>query len=88
MGFEKFCQSCMLPHKNELYKKGTEVDGTENDLYCSYCYDKGYFTNPEIKTANEMQGFVKKILKERGYGFIKRWFFTVGIPKLKRWANS
>lgn len=85
MGFEKFCQSCMMPRDNAEFKKGTEADGSENDLYCSYCYDKGAFTNPDIKTAKDMQNFVKNILKEQGYGPIKRWFFTMGIPKLKRW---
>jgi hypothetical protein len=31
-----------------------------------------------------MQEFVKGILKEQGIGILKRWFYTVSIPQLKR----
>jgi hypothetical protein len=75
----------MLPRDHELFKRGTEKDGSENELYCSMCYEKGVFTQPEITTAKEMQDFVKDVLKKQGIGRLKRWFYTVSIPKLKRW---
>ena len=28
MGFEKFCQSCMLTRNHELFEQGTEKDGS------------------------------------------------------------
>lgn len=85
MNLDKFCQSCMLPRDHELFKKGTEKDGSENELYCSMCYEKGAFTQPEITTAKEMQDFVKDVLKNQGVGRLKRWFYTCSIPQLKRW---
>lgn len=47
-----FCQSCGMP----LIKKedhGTEADGSQSEKYCTYCYQNGKFTGPEI-TLDEM----------------------------------
>ena len=40
-----------------------------------------------ICTAKDMQEFVKGTLKEQGVGKVKRWFYTIGIPKLNRWKK-
>ena len=40
-----------------------------------------------IKTANDMQEMVKIQLKKQGIGKVKRWFYTIGIPKLGRWKK-
>lgn len=87
MGMEKFCQSCMLPRGHELFKNGTEKNGSENTDYCKLCYENGEFTQPEIQTAQEMQTFCKNILKEQGVNRLLRWFYTCGIPNLKRWKK-
>jgi len=75
----------MLPKDNKLFKQGTENDGIKNEIYCSMCFDKGQFLSPEITTAKDMQDFVKDVLKKQGIGRLKRWFYTVSIPQLKRW---
>ena len=85
MNLDKFCQSCMIPKDHEMFQQATENDGSKSDLYCSLCYDQGHFLSPEISTAKEMQEFLKGILKEQGIGRLKRWFYTVSIPQLKRW---
>jgi|TARA_B100000959_G_C14870769_1_gene578246 hypothetical protein len=77
----------MLPRAHEKHENGTEKDGAENKLYCKMCYAEGTFNNPEIKTAKDMQDFIKDILKKQGVGKVKRWFYTIGIPKLERWNN-
>ena len=52
---DKFCESCMLPKNHELFEKGTEKDGSENNLYCKLCYVDGEFTQQDtIKTAKDM----------------------------------
>tara|TARA_B100000795_G_scaffold79066_1_gene56627 strand:+ start:1286 stop:1516 length:231 start_codon:yes stop_codon:yes gene_type:complete len=75
----------MLPKDHELFLPGTESDGIKNEFYYSMCYKKGQFLYPEITTAKEMQEFVKNVLKKQGVGTLKRWFYTVSIPQLKRW---
>jgi radical SAM superfamily enzyme len=85
---DKFCQSCMMPHDKDPGKGGTNRDGSKSKKYCSFCYQKGQFTNPKIKTAKDMQDFVKNVLKQQGVPRILRWFYTMGIPKLERWQKN
>ena len=88
MKLGKFCQSCMMPKESSMFYAGTEKDGTSNKNYCNECYNKGNFTQQEtIKTAQDMQEMVKNQLKKQGIGKVKRWFYTIGIPKLDRWNN-
>lgn len=83
----KNCQSCGMPLKKDPKGGGTEANGAKSDMYCSYCYLEGKFTNPNM-TVGEMQAFVKGKLKEMGYpGFLAGWF-TKGIPKLARWKTA
>ena len=41
---QKFCQCCGMPlgESEELY--GSNADGSKNEEYCSYCFEKGAFT--------------------------------------------
>lgn len=81
----KNCQSCGMPLKRDPKGGGTNADGSKSNMYCSLCYEQGQFKNPELDTAPKMQAFVKEKMKSMGFpGFIAG-FFTMGIPKLKRW---
>lgn len=86
----KNCQSCAMPLKKDPKGKGggTNENGQSSFKYCSYCYEKGAFLQPDI-TAEEMQEFVKNKLKEMG-GFMKLFagIFSKGIPKLERWKKQ
>ena len=75
-----------MPMKKDLNGGGTNTDGTKSTIYCSHCYENGQFKNPDL-TAEQMQKLVKNKLKEMGFpGFIAG-FFSMGIPKLKRWKK-
>ena len=84
--FDKFCQSCGMPMEKDEKGGGTNPDGSRNPKYCSHCYENGafkdYFTSPK-----EMIKLVKGVLKDMGYGPIKRWFYTSHIPQLERWKH-
>ena len=87
MKTQKNCQSCGMPIKKDPKQGGTNSDGSKNLMYCSYCYENGAFTRPDITVA-EMHDLVKKHLKEMGFpSFIAGWF-TKGIPNLKRWKDK
>jgi len=73
-----------MPMEQDPGKGGTNADGTKSTVYCSYCYEGGKFRD-NFTQASEMVAFVKEKLKEMGYGPLKRWFFTMQIPQLKRW---
>jgi len=88
MQLDKFCQSCHMPKNADMFKAGSEKDGSLNGDYCSYCYDNGEFSMSDtIKTAKDMQEMVKQQLKKQGIGKVKRWFYTIGIPRLGRWKK-
>lgn len=82
----KFCQSCGMPMKRDPQNGGTNSDGSKNSDYCSYCYEDGVFTSPEIDTPQKMQQFCIKKMKDMGMPGFVAWFFTRSIPKLKRWS--
>ncbi len=81
----KFCQSCGMPMSKDPEKGGTEKDGSKNIKYCSYCYQNGEFTRPDIDTAKKMQDFCVKTMSEGGMPKFLAWLLTRGIPKLERW---
>ena len=84
----KFCQSCGMPMKKDPGNGGTNSDGSKSDNYCSYCYQNGAFTSPEIKTAADMQKFCIGKMKEMGTPGFMAWLYTRSIPRLKRWKSK
>ena len=86
MQTNKNCQSCGMPMKKDPKNGGTNSDGTKNLMYCSYCYEKRNYTQPDI-TVDEMKTLAKDKMKEMGFPGFLAGFFTKGIPKLKRWKK-
>ena len=84
----KFCQSCGMPMKKDPAGGGTNADGTKSEMYCSFCFQNGKFTSPEIDTPEKMQTLCIGKLKEMHFpGFIA-WLLTRSIPKLERWRKN
>jgi hypothetical protein len=83
----KNCQSCGMPMSKDPENGGTNADETKSAMYCSYCYQEGAFTQPDF-TAADMKVFCKAKMKEMGFPGFVAGFFTMGIPKLKRWKKS
>jgi len=82
----KFCQSCGMPIKKDPQQGGTNLDGTKNGKYCSYCYRDGEFIFK--RTAKEMQAFCKDKMVELGSSKFIAWLFTRNIPRLERWRTK
>lgn len=80
----KKCQSCGMPLNKDPQHGGTNADGSKSTMYCSYCYQNGQFTQPDM-TAAQMQEFVKGKMKEMGFPGFLAGMFSKGIHKLKRW---
>ena len=88
---QKFCQSCGMP-LNTAEDFGTNKDMSANDDYCTYCFQKGEFT--QNVTMDEMielclrhiDEFNKdaehKVTVDEARAQMKEYF-----PMLKRWAN-
>jgi len=81
----KFCQSCGMPMDKDSQKGGTNVDGSKNEEYCSYCYQNGEFTFHG--TVNEFQDFCKEQMIKGGSSRFIAWLFTRNMKRLERWKN-
>ena len=86
----KQCQSCGMPLQTKKAGdcRGSEVDGTKSEKWCSLCYENGAFVGPEC-TLDEMKRIVDDALKEQGSGRLMRWMAQKQLPTLERWkANA
>ena len=81
----KICQSCAMPLTSpDLY--GTNKDGSVNEDYCKWCYDKGEFLDnctmeeyiEKCSQFGEQAGMTNEQMKE---------YCTNVFPTLKRWKK-
>lgn len=84
---ELICQSCGMPMRKEG-DFGTNADAAKNSEYCTYCYQKGKFTKPDIameQMINAVSGMMAKYgvsekeAKQKAEGL---------IPTLRRWKSK
>ncbi len=81
------CQSCGMPLSKDPLGGGSNADGSPSSEYCSHCYRKGVFTQPNI-TAPEMMKFVEGKLRSMHFpGFLARRF-AKEVPTLRRWRGK
>jgi predicted amidophosphoribosyltransferase len=78
-----FCQSCSMPLDNDKLL-GTEKDGSKSHEYCTYCYQKGAFINPEM-TLDEMRNLVKAQMEKMKIDSSVIRMAVNSLPGLKRW---
>lgn len=83
----KNCQSCGMPLKKDPRGGGTTAEGNLSVKYCSYCYEKGAFKQPDWAAA-QMLEFVKGKLKEMGFhkflrAFLQGVFQNLNVGKNK-----
>lgn len=83
---KNFCQSCSMPlDKPELL--GTEKDGSKNKEYCTYCYQNGAFTNPNM-SLSEMKTLVKTQMEKMKIDTEIITMSLNSLPNLKRWKMA
>ncbi len=76
-----------MPLSKDKKGGGTNRDGTLNKEYCSHCYTKGTFKEPNL-TLDQMKDKVQGKLKEMWIPSFIGKYFTRSIPQLKRWRAS
>lgn len=80
-----FCQSCAMPMR-QAQDSGSNTDGSRNNEYCRYCYQKGKFTQPDI-TLEQMIEKCAGIMRQMKLSEDKIEQTKVFIPMLKRWRK-
>jgi hypothetical protein len=75
-----------MPLSKDPLGGGSNADGSVSSEYCSHCYRKGVFTQPDI-TAAEMMKLVESRLRSMHFpGFLARRFARE-VPTLRRWRS-
>ena len=82
-----FCQSCGMPMSKDPQGGGIESDGSKSTAYCSHCYQRGQFTEPDL-TAEQMMQKVQGKLKEMHLPGMIVKALTKDIPTLGRWKTA
>lgn len=81
------CQSCGMPLSKDPLDGGSNADGSLSSEYCSHCYRRGVFTQPNI-TQQEMMKLVEGKLRSMHFpGFLARRFARE-VPTLRRWRGK
>ncbi|EHJ00996.1 hypothetical protein CDLVIII_4485 [Clostridium sp. DL-VIII] len=80
------CQSCGMPMESKEVL-GTNNDGSNNEEYCIYCYQKGNFTSPNVTMEKEIEICVP-FMKEAGMTEVEaKRLLQETLPNLKRWKK-
>ena len=81
------CQSCAMPiDKAELF--GTNKDGTRSNEYCTYCFQNGKFTEPELTMQKMIDKCVSLMVQKNIMAEADARELMAGtIPNLKRWKK-
>ena len=81
------CQSCGMPISVQFQNLGTNADGDASDQYCSFCYQNGSFTQPDLivedmirMSIQNMTGPDLQMPREKATELANRV-----IPSLGRW---
>ena len=83
-----FCQSCGMP-LNKAVLFGTCADGTSSTEYCTYCYQNGKFTEPEITLDMMIEKCIDIVVRRRMLAEAQaRPAMLRTIPLLSRWRKD
>ena len=81
------CQSCSMPMQKPA-DFGTNADGSKNEDYCRYCYQKGEFTEPNVTMDQMVDKVANMMVRMQGMSEDHATEICVNfIPRLKRWRK-
>jgi len=76
-----------MPLSKDPRGGGTNADGSLSSEYCSRCYSKGAFTQPDI-TAEQMTALVEGKLRSMHFPGLLARRFAKDVPTLRRWRKK
>lgn len=81
------CQSCGISLGEGYF--GTNEDGSQNDLYCTFCFQKGTFIEPDLALDDMITKSVEHMTRELSLTPEKaRELAEETLPKLSRWRKG
>lgn len=82
----KICQSCAMPME-DVSLMGTNLDGSKNEDYCTYCFQKGEFTS-EVTMEEMIEICVPHMVQGGMEESEARKYITNILPTLKAWKDK
>ncbi len=83
---EPSCQCCGTPFSVPNMDRGTNADGSENPLYCKWCYDKGVFAKNTMDEVIEQSA--PYFVEATGVSLDEAVsFMGAMLPGLRRWRD-
>lgn len=80
------CQSCGMPLSETFGNLGTNSDGSNNWEYCSFCFQKGGFVNPDQTLEEMIASSIENMTSDLGMPLEQASQLANSfIPNLKRW---
>lgn len=64
MDTKKRCQSCGMPISEVFKNYGSNADGANNPLFCSFCFQKGNFVHPNQTLEEMIQSSIKNMTED------------------------
>ena len=84
---EPSCQCCGTPFSVPNMDRGTNADGSENPLYCKWCYDKGVFAKNTMDEVIETSA--PYLVEATGVSLDEAVSFMGALlPTLRRWNGK
>ncbi len=59
------CQSCAMPITTPE-EFGTHADGSQHDEFCSYCFEGGEFTDPDLTLSHMVDFNAEMLVSDEG----------------------
>lgn len=85
---DNICQSCGMPLEKDPKGGGTRADGSLSDIYCSYCFVNGQFTDEGITLEEKIEKNVRIASSVHMDPEEARKIAWQILPALKRWNGS
>lgn len=79
-----FCQCCGMPLDDDSVSK--EIDGTFNEEYCKWCYDKGEFIYTSLEELIDF--LVEHSANGQWTKEEARRYFESALPQLNHWRKE
>ncbi len=84
----KICQSCGMPLDKDPFKGGTNADNSRSDKFCSFCFQKGIFTDEGITLNDKIEKNIRMAVNGLNIPESKAREMAESIlPTLERWKN-
>lgn len=80
------CQSCGMPMKIDS-DFGINADGSKNEEYCTYCFQRGVFSNLDMTIEQMTNSCVEMMVKYGTSEDQARKQMQELLPTLKRWKK-